>query len=183
VPDQDGDLRTGGVQPGDIVLFAGKSFPARIVNWYQSIKAGHPSFYNHVALVTSPEGEIFHAARWWVRHSRLRHRCRRCQVEIIRWKQMTPERFRQGMAAVAPMEGRLFPLWRQLLHALSLARIICVGRWAVCSELVARFLQGAGARDRDWCGTNVIDLHDELLGSPSEYEVIFRGRWGDFFKS
>lgn len=94
---------------------------------------------------------------------------------------MTLERFRLGMAEVAPMEGRLFPIWRQFLHVMDLARWLFWGHYAVCSELVAKFLYGTGARHRHWAGTNVDDLHDEFVGRPSQYEVVFKGRWGDFF--
>ncbi len=178
-----GGQRIGDLQPGDILLFAGKGLLARLVNWVQALRAAdRASEYNHAALVTSADGDIFHAVRWRIRYTCLKNRGRRSRVMLVRWRKMTPARFRLGMAAVAPMEGRIFPLWRQLFHALNLARIICVGRWAVCSELVAKFLHAAGARHRHWAGTNVDDLHDEFVGRPSQYEVIYRGRWGDFFR-
>jgi hypothetical protein len=170
----------GELRPGDIILFAGKRFSARLVNWFQSwfAKDGF-SEYNHAAVVTSAEGQIFESVRWWPRVIGLRRRYRRSQVMIVRWRGMTLERFHRGMAEVSYLKGRLYPIWRQLLHALRLAGIFR-GVDAVCSELVAKFLYGAGARHKRWAGVNVDDLHDEFESQPDQYEVVFRGRLQDF---
>jgi len=99
---------------------------------------------------------------------------------IVRWQGMTLERFQRGMAEVSYLKGRLYPVWRQLLHALRLAGIFR-GVDAVCSEMVAKFLYGAGARHKRWAGVNVADLHDEFVSQPDRFEVVFRGRLKDFY--
>ncbi len=163
------------------MLFAGKNFFARLVNWFQARFAPDgKSEYNHAAVVISPEGHIFESVRWWPRVISLRKRYRRCQVMIVRWKGMTLERFHRGMAEVAYLQDRVYPIWRQLLHALRLARHF-FWKDAVCSELVAKFLYGAAVRQESWAGVNVADLHHEFVSLPSQYEIVFQGRLKDFF--
>ncbi len=171
----------GELRPGDIILFAGRRFSARLINWFQALLAadGH-SEYNHAAVVTSTEGLLFESVRWWPRFISLKKRYRRSQVLIVRWRGMTLERFQRGMAEVAYLKDRLYPVWRQLLHACCLANHIFRAD-AVCSELVAQFLYGAGARPKRWAGTNVDDLHHEFLKAPAQFEVIFQGRLADYF--
>ncbi len=172
----------GELRPGDIILFAGHRFSARLVNWFQARLAedGH-SEYNHAAVVTSTDGLLFESVRWWPRVISLKKRYRRSKVLIVRWKSMTLERFHRGMAEVGYLEKRLYPIWRQLLHACCLARHIF---WvdAVCSELVAKFLYGAGARHKRWAGINVDDLHHEFLRQAEQFEIVFQGRLEDYFK-
>jgi hypothetical protein len=171
----------GELKQGDVILFSGRNFSARLTNWFQALLAadGH-SEYNHAAVVMSAEGLLFESVRWWPRVISLTKHYRRSRVMIVRWKGMTRERFQRGMAEVAYLQDRLYPIWRQLLHACRLARrIFCVD--AVCSELVAKFLYGAGARHKRWAGTNVDDLHDEFLNQPAQYEIVFQGRLEEFF--
>lgn len=169
------------LKPGDIILFAGRSFRAKVINFFQSLfaKSGR-SIYNHAALVTSAEGDILHATRWRIKHTSLRKRYRRSQVMILRWRHLTLDRLRRGMAEVGPMLGRPFAFWRQLLHAVRLGWLF-YGKYVVCSELVAKFLSAAGARARHWAGTNVNDLYEEFTGNPSHYQVVYQGRLMDFF--
>jgi hypothetical protein len=171
----------GKLRPGDIMLFSGRRFSARLINWFQALLAedGH-SEYNHAAVVISEEGLIFESLRWWPRVISLRKHYRRSQVLIIRWKGMTLERFQRGMAEVTYLKDRCYPIWRQLLHALRLASILR-GVDAVCSELVAKFLYGAGARHKRWAGTNVDDLHHEFLRQPAQFEIVFQGRLEEYF--
>jgi len=169
------------LRPGDIILFSGRRFSARLINWFQTLlaKDGH-SEYNHAAVVISSEGHLFESVRWWPRVINLKKRYRRSQVLIVRWQDMTLERFQQGMAEVAYLKDRLYPVWRQLLHACCLARYIFQAD-AVCSELVAKFLYGAGARHKRWAGTNVDDLHHEFLRQPEQFKLVFQGRLKDYF--
>jgi hypothetical protein len=169
------------LRQGDIILFAGQSFRARLVNFFQSFfaKSG-VSIYNHAALVTSGDGDILHATRWRIKYTSLKRRYRRSQVLVVRWRHLTLERFRLGMAQVGPMLGRPFAFWRQVLHAIRLGWLFS-GEYVVCSELVAKFLSAAGARPGHWAGVNVNDLYEEFMDNPSHYQVVFRGRLMDFF--
>jgi hypothetical protein len=171
----------GALRPGDIVLFAGRSFRARLVNFFQSLfaKSG-ASLYNHAAVVTSGHGAILHATRWRIKYTSLKRCYRRSQVLVVRWRHMTQERFRLGMTQVGPMLGRPFAFWRQVLHALRLGWLSW-GEYVVCSELVAKFLAAVGAWPRHWAGVNVNDLYEEFMENPSQYWVVFRGRLMDFF--
>lgn len=169
------------LRPGDIMLFAGRSFRSQIINFFQSLFARDwKSKYNHAALVASEDGDIFHATRWRIKYTSLRHRYRRSRVIIFRWRGMTHKRFRQGFAEIAAMEGRPFAFWRQLLHAVRLGWLF-YGKYMVCSELVARFLQAAGARQDHWAGVNVRDLYDELVDHPEQYDVIYQGPLLEYF--
>jgi hypothetical protein len=163
------------------MLFAGHSFRSRLVNFFQSLFAkSRRSTYNYAALVVSQGGDILHATRWRIKHTSLKQHYRRSQVMVIRWRQMTPERFRLGLAEVEPMLGRPFAFWRQALHALRLGWLFS-SKHVVCSELVAKFLVAAGAWPRHWAGVNVNDLYEEFIENPAQYQVVFRGRLMNYF--
>jgi hypothetical protein len=169
------------LQPGDIILFAGRSFRARLVNFFQALFArDRTSAYNHAALVTSEDGDILHVTRWFIKYTSLKHRYRRSRVMIVRWRGMSRDRFRQAFAEIAPMQGRAFAFWRQPLLAVRLGWI-SFGEYMVCSELVARFLQAAGARSGPWAGLNVRDLYDEFVDHPEHYDVLYRGPLMEYF--
>jgi hypothetical protein len=171
----------GELRPGDIILFSGRGFSARLINWFQALLAEDgQSAYNHAAVVISKEGHLFESVRWWPRVINLKKRYRRSRVLIVRWRGMTLERFQRGMAEVVYLKDRLYPVWRQLLHACCLARHIFRAD-AVCSELVAKFLYGAGARHKRWAGINVNDLHHEFLRQPEQFDLVFQGRLEDYF--
>ena len=169
------------VKPGDIVLFSGKRMFARVINWYQARFAPtRRSDYNHAAVVVSEHGRIFEVLLRRARSVNMRESYSNSRVAIYRWRQMTPERFNEGMNALSPLQNRrIYPLGRFLLHALRMAAL--TSRFdPVCAEMAAIFLEGAGARSRPWYGINVNDLHCELAADPSMYELVFEGRLQDF---
>lgn len=169
------------LRPGDIILFAGRSFRAKLVNFFQSLYAKRGvSSYNHAAVVASGDGDILHATRWRIKHTSLKRRYRNSQVMVVRWRGMTPERFHSGLTEVKAMLGRPFAFWRQLLHAIRLGGLF-YSKYVVCSELVAKFLIAAGAWPRHWAGVNVNDLYEEFMENSTQYQVVFQGRLKDYF--
>ena len=143
--------------------------------------ADRRSDYNHAAVVVSEHGWIFEVLLRRARSVNMKASYTNSRVAIYRWRQMTPERFKEGMNAVSPLQNRrIYPIGRFLLHACRMAAL--TSRFdPVCAEMVAIFLQGIGAREAQWYGINVNDLHGELAANPSGFELVFEGRLKDYF--
>jgi hypothetical protein len=109
--------------------------------------------YSHAGIILGPNGTTFEAL-WTNKRQGLTSAYAGKQVLIGRHEGMDNIRFADGWCQVAHLEGRWYAGHRLLLHIIPpLARMIATGGFAVCSELVAKFLCGAQLLDH-WAGVN-----------------------------
>ena len=73
--------------------------------------------------------------------------------------------------------GRVYPVWRLPLHLVPwVAKYATVGRWLVCSELVAKYLTLIAARYLVFTGIAPDTLADEW-SCWRNFEVLLEGEW------
>lgn len=95
---------------------------------------------------------------------------------IGRWQGMDPENFQAGLDAIKWNMGKIYPAWRLPLFLIpALAKLNMWGGLGVCSELVAKFLIGAGlASIGSWRGQNPDDIAD-MIQNWRDIEIVFNG--------
>jgi hypothetical protein len=162
------------LRPGDIFctvnpMWLGRAICAIESFWDMDGKAE----YSHSGIILGPNGTTFEAL-WTNRRQGLFHAHGGKKVLIARHESMTGEAFAAGWAKVARLEGRWYAGHRLLLHLVPpLAKYIATGRYAVCSELAAKFLVGAGLLDH-WKGV----APDYLAGIVRRWrgwKIVFEG--------
>jgi len=102
-------------------------------------------------------------------------------VLIGRLVGMTNKSFDLGMEKIKEHIGQWYPFHRLALHLFNLSHIIHWNR-LVCSELVSKFLFGAGLRDYKYFGVTPDHLADEITHSLNinrtgpQYGIVFKGK-------
>jgi hypothetical protein len=160
-------------QSGDIFLAQSKTLLDPVINWVQHFWAkDDESVYGHAGLILDEAGNTFDAL-WSVGSTCFYERYKGCRVLVARYTELTPEKLQTGLSRVLNHDGEWFPIYRLPLAALHIAKFI---HWnnVVCSELVAKFLNAIGTRHHHWFGTNVDDLHEELVNY-KQYKIVFEG--------
>jgi hypothetical protein len=160
--------------PGDLFAVKDRDTLGAAINFLQRFwdTALDDSEYCHNGIITRPTGETLEAVAT-VREQNLFDAYAGEEVLIVRHTAMTEGRFLTGMAKIAPNIGQWYPVHRLLLHLLRLAKYVH-WRAVICSELVAKFLVGAGLR-RSWYGVTPDNLTDQWKES-KHYDIIFEGR-------
>ncbi len=137
--------------PGDCFVVRTDSPLAGLINWGQALwSQDSRAEFNHSGFVVSGDGTTFESL------SRLGHydinQYRGCPILIVRYAEMTPQRFQAAYEAVKKYDGMPYPWWRFPLHLVGLAKHI---HWSfpVCSELTGRMLNKAGFTDSTGWGT------------------------------
>ncbi len=159
---------------GDFFAVKGRDAFGAAINFLQRFWDTNldDSEYSHNGIIETPAGGTLEAVST-VRRQDLFTAYAGEEVLIARHKSMTPGRFSSGMAKVAPNIGQWYPVHRLFLHLLRLAKYVH-WRAVTCSELVAKFLAGAGLR-RSWYGVTPDNLTDQWKES-KYYDIIFEGR-------
>jgi len=158
------------LKPGDIFCTKNPMWLGRAINavqWFWS-KDGE-STYSHAGIILDPEGLTFESL-WTIRKSRL-DSYHGERILIGRDVGMTQERFYDGWRRVMHLEGKWYPAWRLLLHALPPTARISVTGIPVCSELAWLFVDGHG-----WAGVNPDTLADRIRYW-KRFDVIYEGIW------
>ena len=102
-------------------------------------------------------------------------------VLVGRHSGMTDDGFSKGMGKIKEHIGQWYPFHRLFLHMFNLAQFVHWNK-VVCSELVSKFLFGAGLRDYKYYGVTPDHICDEIERSLNcdrsgpQYEIIFKGR-------
>jgi len=96
---------------------------------------------------------------------------------IGRWRKMSPDAFNAGLSAIKYNMGTLYPFWRLPMFMIPfLAKIATTWNLGVCSELVAKFLLGAGMTEiGKWQGQNPDDIA-EIIEHYRSVDIIFQGK-------
>lgn len=160
--------------PGDLFAVKSRDTLGAAINLLQKFwdTALDDSEYCHNGIITKPTGETLEAVAT-VREQNIFTAYAGKEVLIARHRSMTESRYLSGMAKVAPNVGQWYPVHRLFLHLLHLAKYVH-WRAVVCSELVAKFLVGAGLR-RSWFGVTTDNLTDQWKESKF-YDIVFEGR-------
>jgi hypothetical protein len=158
------------LKPGDLfVVNTNSSILSRAINIAQKFwSVDNESTYNHAGIIITQSGDTFESL-WKVGRYHL-SQYDGCKILIVRHNMLTAQGFQNGWDKVKNWEGCLYPVPRLLLHLLHLAKYI---RWKypVCSELAARFLNGAGLK-KYWWGITPDNLGDEWRIS-RYYDILY----------
>lgn len=165
---------------GDILFLhrgAKPSFMERAICWFQGLRGGYTSTRTHSAFFISP----WHVFETTPGRTQVREVCADgvypgSDIEVHRWRQMTPEACWAGVLAAYPHLGRDYPELRLLAQAAGLEAILH-GEAMECCALVRTFLRGAGALPPDtnvWAG-DTERLGQDISYDTDHYEWIWRG--------
>lgn len=103
--------------------------------------------------------------------------CDEKQVIIGRLSEMTPEKFQNGINAIKDDIGKLYPFWRLFLFTIPFLAKYNISKVPVCSELVCKFLLGAGFEQiGQWRGQNPDDVAD-MIHKWKGIITVFDGEW------
>lgn len=129
--------------------------------------------YSHSGIILGPTATTFEAL-WTTRRNGLFSNYTGKKVLIGRNVFMDEDRYRSGWREVAELEGRWYPFWRLPLNVIPpLAKYMATGKNAVCSELAAMFLVGAGLFEF-WKGVNPDHVAD-VIQHYRDWIVVFEG--------
>lgn len=163
------DLR-GKLKAGDLFCSSLGQVLGFMINVVQRHKASdNEATFSHAGIVETSEGGIIEAC-WHVERSSLFEKYSDGDLLVARYIGMDEENFEEGMGKIKKHIGQFYPVHRLFLHLLGLAKYIHWDR-IVCSELVAKFLVGAGAR-QNWYGVMPDDLADEFRNFRI-YDVVY----------
>lgn len=137
--------------------------------------------FNHAGLFPNGDLQTLEAL-WKVESTNFAKQYEGCEVLIGRFKEMTIEKAALAFDKIAEHVGQSYPTRRIFLHLLNIAHHIHWINAVVCSELVAKALFYAGARDHKWWGVTPDTLADEIEHELNhdrtgpKYEIIFKGK-------
>jgi hypothetical protein len=137
--------------------------------------------FNHAGLF--PEGtECTLEALWHVEQTNFFEHYEGCEVLIGRYNLMTSELAKQSLSKIIEHIDQPYPKRRIFFHLLNLAHHIHWINAVVCSELVAKYLFYAGARNHKWWGVTPDVLADEIEHELNKdrtgpkYSIIYKGK-------
>jgi hypothetical protein len=162
------------LQAGDIFCTANPMMIGRLIMAIERANSiDNDASYSHAGIIMGPAATTFEAL-WTTRRNGLFNSYAGEKVLIGRNLRMTRERFDAGWKHVEGFEGRWYPFHRLPLNLVPpLAKLFASGHCAVCSELAAMFLVGAGLLEY-WAGVNPDNITD-MIQHFREWEVIFEG--------
>ena len=174
------------LQRGDVFVSEGSMGPASwlIRQAERFWSRDNQAHYGHAGIITSAAGETLEVL-WSVRHGHIdvyagqRVLIARPTGTIFRPSEPVSLRTRDQAIEILESQhlGRVYPIWRIPLHLFPpAAKYLHIGRWLVCSELVAKMLVLIAARDQVYYGTNPDTLADEWI-CWRNFEVLFEGEW------
>jgi hypothetical protein len=173
------------LQPGDIFVAEGSmglvSAAIRAAERFWS--ADNEAHHGHAGIVTDISGQTLEAL-WTVRQGHLSRYSgqlvliARPTATIFSGASINPVVVKMALDAIAAEHlGRIYPVWRLPLHLVPpLAKYCHLGRWLVCSELVAKYLVYIAARCEPYTGVNPDTLADEWVRWKN-FDVLYQGEW------
>jgi len=160
------------LKPGDIFLTRNPMWLGRLINFVQKFwSQDDNSKYSHAGIIMSKYGDTFESL-WTIKASNLKE-YKNKEIIILRFKNMSARRFRNGMNAVFEHKGQLYPF-----HKLTLMLIPPLGKKinfgsVVCSELTAKFIKFSGW-DIYWKGMSPDGL-DDFTKNHRDCDIVFKG--------
>ena len=165
------------LRPGDFFCVENPAFLGRAILLIERFWAkDNEARFSHAGIVIDTAGGTIEAL-WRIRPGRIDQYAGK-NIIVGRWKPMTPERFQKGLDSVQDDIGRFYPFWRLPLFLIpGAAKWISIGKFTVCSELVCKFLLGAGFREvGGWKGQEPDDVAD-MIERWRSVELVFQGIW------
>ena len=165
---------------GDIFLSTNPMFLGKGINFVSSMySVDRKSEYSHSGFFVSPTTIL--EASYKVSNTEFLIKYEGDNVLVGRHLEMNDDTCLKGMEKIKEHIGQLYPFHRLFLHFFNLAQFV---HWnhVVCSELVAKFLFGAGLRDYKYYGVTPDHLSDEINCSLNkdrtgpQYEIVFKGK-------
>lgn len=174
------------LQRGDVFVCEGNMglVSAAIRGAQRILSRDNEASYGHAGIITSAAGATLEAL-WTVRHGHLdayagqRVLIARPARSLYRPTVAICLRTRdQALDMIAQQHlGRVYPVWRLPLHLVPwVAKYASIGRWLVCSEMVAKYLTLIAARDTVYTGICPDTLADEWRRWHN-FDVLFEGEW------
>ena len=174
------------LQRGDVFVCEGNMgvVSAAIRGAQRILSRDNRADYGHAGIITSATGDTLEAL-WTVRHGHLDayagQRVLIARATSSLYRPQAPISLRTRDLALEQIErqhlGRIYPVWRLPLHLVPwVAKYATIGRWLVCSELVAKYLTLIAARDLVYTGIAPDTLADEWV-CWRNFDVLFEGQW------
>lgn len=161
------------LRPGDIFVSSNPKMLGTVINQVQAFwEADGQCSYGHAGFLLYCN--LTFEALWTVRQQDFLRAYAGQEVLVGRHRSMDSRRFKLGLREVKFYEGRWYPLHRLFLMATPFTARLRVSDWAACSELVSRFLCGAGLLDF-WSGVTPGFLAD-MMRRWAGWKVTFQGR-------
>jgi hypothetical protein len=151
------------LKPGDIFCSASNGILGKSIRWFERLFAIDDSaIFNHAGIITSCSGDTVEALSRGVVESHVSEYYGK-RVLVGRHTRMNQGAFLRGFEEIAPEIGDVYPFWRLVLHAIpGASKWIASGKWFVCSELTAKFLNKA-VDFHDWAGVTPDYLADAVM--------------------
>lgn len=137
--------------------------------------------FNHAGLL--PDGSACTLeALWNVESKNLFEHYEGCKILIARYNDLTPEKYLTAIKSIHRHIDQSYPKRRLFFHLLNLAHHVHWINAVVCSELVAKALFNAGARDHNWWGVTPDNIADEIEHELNEertgpkYKVVYKDK-------
>jgi len=162
------------LQAGDIFCTANPMWLGKAIMAVERFNAtDNRAEYSHSGIILGPTATTFEAL-WTIRRNGLFNSYAGKKILIGRNLLMTKERYQAGWDKVSDLEGRWYPFHRLPLNLIPpLAKYFATGKFAVCSELAAKFLVGAGLFEY-WKGVNPDHVTD-VIQHYREWITVFEG--------
>ena len=118
--------------------------PGKAICWFEKLRSeDNQAEYSHAGVLIGRGGITFEALRTNRKQNLFREYAGK-KVLIGRHKDMTPKRAMMGWDGVKQYEGQTYAFWRLLLHAIPFCSKIGTGGFAVCSEIVGKYISKSG---------------------------------------
>ena len=162
------------LKAGDLFAVNSPNLLGKCIRFIEKLWAwDREAAYNHAGVIIGQDGSTMEALLTFRISSLDKYRGQK--ILIVRHKEMTFEKFSQGLYALNGEIGRVYPVYRLVLFLIPpLAKISTFGR-GVCSEQTAKFLCAAGFGNVKFGITpdNLADLWRES----KSMDIIFEGIW------
>ena len=131
--------------------------------------------YSHSGIITDNTGKTIEALTRVKVNSLDAYKDEK--VIIGRWVGMSADAYQKGLSAIKDDIGDIYPAWRLLFFMTGTAKWASVGKFEVCSELVCKFLIGAGfTLIETWKGQDPQDVAD-MIHKWKDIMIVFEGVW------
>lgn len=134
------------LHPGDIFCTKNPMMLGRLIRWFEKLRSSdNQAEYSHAGVIIGRPAITFEAL--WTNHKQNFFKAYAgTKVLIGRNKNMTDAMAVKGCQAIEKYEGKWYAGWRLLLHALPFCSKIGTGNFAVCSEMVGKFISKSGVQ-------------------------------------
>lgn len=162
--------------PGDVFCSRNPMWLGRAICWFEKLRAeDNRAEYSHSGVIIG-RPDITFEALWTNRKQSLFRAYAGTKVLVGRYDKMTPEFAVKGWDGIKHHEGEIYAGWRLIFHALPFCSKIGSGRFAVCSEIVGKFIDKSGVTGERfyWKGRTPDDIAD-MIHNFKGWSTVFEG--------